>query len=39
MIDRIRAHFAAHPIAGVRYDIAGFGQLFADQTDRIATAR
>src|SRR3569832_2046309 len=39
VIDRIRAHLAAHPIAGVRYDISGFGQLFADQTDRIVNGQ
>jgi len=39
VIDRIRTHLAAHPIAGVRYDIAGFGQLFADQTDRIVNGQ
>jgi predicted RND superfamily exporter protein len=39
VIDRIRAHLAAHPIAGVRYDIAGFGQLFADQTNRIVNGQ
>lgn len=39
VIDRIRAHLAAHPIAGVRYDIAGFGQLFPDQTDRIVNGQ
>lgn len=38
-IDRIRAHLAARPIAGVRYDIAGFGQLFAGQTDRIVNGQ
>jgi predicted RND superfamily exporter protein len=39
VIDRIRAHLDAQPIAGVHYDIAGFGQLFADQTDRIVTGQ
>ena len=39
VIDRIRAHLAARPIAGVRFDIAGFGQLFADQTDRIVSGQ
>ncbi len=35
VIKRIRAHVDAQPITGMRYDIAGFGQLFADQTERI----
>ncbi len=35
VIRRIHAHMDAHPIAGMRYDTAGFGQLFVDQTDRI----
>jgi predicted RND superfamily exporter protein len=39
VIDRIRAHLVAQPIAGVHTDIAGFGQLFADQTDRIVNGQ
>ncbi len=35
VIKRIRTHVDAQPITGMRYDIAGFGQLFADQTERI----
>jgi len=39
VIDRIRAHLDAQPIAGAHYDIAGFGKLFADQTDRIVNGQ
>lgn len=39
VIDRIRAHLSAQPIAGVQFEIAGFGQLFADQTDRIVNGQ
>lgn len=35
VIQRIRTHMDAHPITGMHYDTAGFGQLFVDQTDRI----
>ncbi|MDP2266365.1 MAG: MMPL family transporter [Thiobacillus sp.] len=38
-IERIRAHIAAHPITGVDTQISGYGQLFADQTDRIVTGQ
>ena len=35
VIDRVRAHVAAQPIAGVEVDLAGYGRLFSDQEDRI----
>ena len=35
VIDRVRAHVAAQPIAGVAIDLAGDGRLFSDQEDRI----
>lgn len=35
VIDQVRAHVAAHPIAGVSIELAGYGRLFADQEDRI----
>ncbi len=35
VIDRTRAYLDAHPIDGVATQFSGFGQLFADQTDRI----
>ncbi len=35
VIDQVRAHAAAHPIAGVSIELAGYGRLFADQEDRI----
>lgn len=35
VIDRVRAHVAAQPIAGVEIDLAGYGRLFSDQEDRI----
>jgi hypothetical protein len=35
VIERVRAHVAAEPIAGVAIDLAGYGRLFSDQEDRI----
>jgi hypothetical protein len=35
VIERVRAHVAAQPIAGVDIDLAGYGRLFSDQEDRI----
>jgi hypothetical protein len=35
VIERVRAHVAAHPIPGVEIELAGFGRLFSDQEDRI----
>ncbi len=35
VIEKIRAHVAAQPIAGVEMDLAGYGRLFSDQEDRI----
>ena len=35
VIEKIRAHVAAQPIAGVEIDLAGYGRLFSDQEDRI----
>lgn len=39
VIDRIKAHLAAHPINGVETRMSGYGQLFADQTDRIVNGQ
>jgi predicted RND superfamily exporter protein len=39
VIDRVRARLATHPIAGVNTDISGYGQLFADQTDRVVNGQ
>lgn len=39
VIDRIKAHVAAHPIDGVQIRMSGYGQLFADQTDRIVNGQ
>ncbi|MHB1084758.1 MAG: efflux RND transporter permease subunit [Thiobacillus sp.] len=39
VIDRARAHIAAHPITGVNTQFSGFGQLFADQTDNIVNGQ
>ncbi len=39
VIDRIKAHVAAHPIEGVQIRMSGYGQLFADQTDRIVNGQ
>ena len=33
LMDRIRAYLGDHPTAGVEWEIAGFGRLFADQED------
>lgn len=35
VVDKINAHIAAHPIPGIKTDLAGYGKLFADQEDRI----
>ena len=35
VIDKVRAHVAAQPIAGTEIDLAGYGRLFSDQEDRI----
>lgn len=39
VIDRIKARLAAHPIEGLEVRMSGYGQLFADQTDRIVNGQ
>ncbi|MBI1285447.1 MAG: MMPL family transporter [Thiobacillus sp.] len=39
VINRIQAHISAYPITGVKSEISGNGQLFADQTDRIVNGQ
>jgi hypothetical protein len=39
VIDRVKLHLAAHPIVGMETRISGFGQLFADETDRIVNGQ
>ncbi|MCA1978640.1 MAG: MMPL family transporter [Thiobacillus sp.] len=39
VIERIKHHLAEHPIEGIQISLAGTGQLFADQTDRIVNGQ
>jgi len=39
VIDKVRTHVAAQPIAGVAIDLAGYGRLFSDQEDSIVNGQ
>ena len=39
VIDNIRAHLNAHPVPGLKADIAGNGRLFADQQELLVTGQ
>lgn len=39
VIERVRAHVAAHPIQGVAVELAGSGRIFTDQEDRIVNGQ